>query len=316
MFSAKEYLGMVLGVGLHSCPLEPGATDTLRKPGARVLPKKVREKAEQARAKQAEEEDTARELDRILDRWRAGTNTGLPSDTPILSGLPLRNAKQRLLARQIVASVGAEDAAMVTAREATQAVNVGPPQTLATETQKVTPQNSDKPVALTELATELDYANVLPDALPVLLHLDKLKTAEHKRFDMIPGLIAFARDCLDLKLDDVHRDAALEGEKESPIAVETDQLSAVSPIMLPPVRALPKPLSVDLPLPNGKDEDSSKLEPARSQLAPIDENTVGERPSAESPPAMLRATDDSSSSATSPADAVPSYNTDPSTKLS
>jgi len=219
-------------------------------------------------------------------------------------------------ARQIVASVGAEDAAMVTAREATQAVNVGPPRTLATETQKVTPQNSDEPVALTELATELDYASVLPDALPLLLHLDKLKTAEHKRFDMIPGLIAFARDCFALKLDDVHRDAALEGEKESPIAVETDQLSAVSPIMLPPVRALPKPLSVDLPLPDGKDEDSSKLEPARSQLAPIDENTVGERPSAESPPAMLRATDDSLSSATSPADAVPSYNTDPSTKLS
>jgi hypothetical protein len=80
------------------------------------LHKKVVEEAERARAKQAEEEHRKREFDRLFPRdegpqpavWLAGakteektaaTNTRLPSDNPILSGLPLRQAKQRLLSR-------------------------------------------------------------------------------------------------------------------------------------------------------------------------------------------------------------------------
>src|SRR5229473_4214767 len=80
------------------------------------LHKKVVEEAERKRAKQAEEEHRKREFDRLFPRdegpqpavWLAGakteektaaTNTRLPSDNPILSGLPLRQAKQRLLSR-------------------------------------------------------------------------------------------------------------------------------------------------------------------------------------------------------------------------
>jgi hypothetical protein len=80
------------------------------------LHKKVVEEAERARAKQAEEGYKKRELDRFFasyertrpalwlpgaeaDEETDGTNTGLPSDIPILSGLPLREAKQRLLSR-------------------------------------------------------------------------------------------------------------------------------------------------------------------------------------------------------------------------
>ena len=80
------------------------------------LHKKVVEEAERARAKQAGEEHRKREFDRMFGGdecplpavWLAGakteektaaTNTRLPSDNPILSGLPLRQAKQRLLSR-------------------------------------------------------------------------------------------------------------------------------------------------------------------------------------------------------------------------
>ena len=193
------------------------------------LRKKVLEKAEQARAQHAEAERNKREFDRLFggfephpassrlrgasaDEKSAETNASLPSDIAILSGVPLRQAKQRWLsclmrrrelwaghterngitrdhfrdnpewqeifdlvrsgqdvealvqnptcetarlwglgeqlwasktlslARQIVASVRVEDAAMVTAaREPTQAVEPDDdyPQTLPTETQKV-----------------------------------------------------------------------------------------------------------------------------------------------------------------------------------
>src|SRR6202040_3739555 len=49
---------------------------------------------------------------------------------------------------------------------------------------------ANKPVALTELAAELDYASVLPQYTPLLLELDRLITAEQKRFDMVPAQIA------------------------------------------------------------------------------------------------------------------------------
>ena len=80
------------------------------------LHKKVVEEAERARAKRAEEEHDNRELGRMFggnerarpalwlagakaDAKVAGTNTQLPSDIALLSGLPLRQAKQRLLSR-------------------------------------------------------------------------------------------------------------------------------------------------------------------------------------------------------------------------
>jgi hypothetical protein len=248
------------------------------------LPKKALEKAEQARAKQAEEEYKARALDRILGD---GRGTGLPSDTPILSGLPLQDAKERLLsrllrrpdfcrwverngitrdhfrdnpewqeifdlvrsgqdiqafvdknpssetarlwrlaeqmragetlalARQIVASVRADEAAMVTAaREATQAAEPDDP--------------ADKPVAMIEPAAELDYASGLPDVLRILLDLGKLTTAELKRFDMVPTLIAFTRECRALNLHEVNSDPLEVEFKDGPIVVEADQLPATS----------------------------------------------------------------------------------------
>jgi hypothetical protein len=71
------------------------------------LHKKVVEEAERARAKQAQEEHRKREFDRMFGGderprqaiWLAGAKTHEKSDIPILSGLPLRQAKQRLLSR-------------------------------------------------------------------------------------------------------------------------------------------------------------------------------------------------------------------------
>src|SRR6266849_3547668 len=74
------------------------------------------------------------------------------------------------------------------------------------ETQKVTTETANKPVALTELAAELDYASVLPQYTPLLLELDRLITAEQKRFDMVPAQIAFERGCLALVLQDAPSD--------------------------------------------------------------------------------------------------------------
>src|SRR6266404_345511 len=72
-----------------------------------ALHKKVVEEAERARAKQADEEHRKREFDRLFDGdlrprlavWPARAKTDEKSDIPILSGLPLRQAKQRLLSR-------------------------------------------------------------------------------------------------------------------------------------------------------------------------------------------------------------------------
>ena|SRR5260370_41738463 len=74
--------------------------------------KKLVEEGQQARAKQAEEERKNRELPRMLASWEprpaplgladeksAGINTRPPSDISILSGLALRQAKERLLSR-------------------------------------------------------------------------------------------------------------------------------------------------------------------------------------------------------------------------
>src|SRR5258708_15632598 len=96
--------------------------------------------------------------------------------------------------------------------------------TLQPETEKVTTETANKPVAL----TELDYASVLPQYTPLLLELDRLISAEQKRFDMVPAQIAFERGCLALKLQDAPSDL-LEGEfTEMPIAGEVDQLPSIA----------------------------------------------------------------------------------------
>jgi hypothetical protein len=377
------------------------------------LHKKVVEEAERARAKQAEEEHEKREFDRIFggderarpaawlaganaDEKTAGPNTRLPSDIPILSGLLLRQAKQRLLSRilrrpdlgsyvqrhgitrdhfrdnpeweeafdmmrngadiqahvvknptgetahlwqsaeemsagetrslayQIMASVRAEGAAASATETAVKSSKAVEPEdgdesqsdgmgvetmsakavpTLQPETEKVTTETANKPVALTELTAELDYASVLPQYTPLLLELDRLITAEQKRFDMVPAQIAFERGCLALKLQDAPSDL-LEGEfKEIPIAGEVDQLpsnahasapvqsaigsaphqppliavaAAVSPTVVAPLAALSSPLSVELRVPDSQEDDSSEhVDRARGQGPSTDENPGG-----------------------------------------
>jgi hypothetical protein len=408
------------------------------------LHKKVVEEAERARAKQAEEEHRKREFDRLLDgdvRSRlavglAGANTRLPSDIPILSGPPLRQAKQRLLSRilrqpslgsyvqrhgitrdhfrdnpeweeafdmmrnsadiqahvvnnpagetarlwqsaeemragetlslayQIMASVRAEGATASVTETAVKSNKAVEPEdgdesqsdgigvetmsakavpTLQPETKKVTAETANKPVALTELAAELDYASVLPQYTPLLLELDRLITAEQKRFDMVPAQIAFERGCLALKLQDAPSDV-LEGEfTEIPIAGEVDQLpsnahasvpvrsaigsaphqppliavaAAVSSTVVAPVAALSSPLSVELRVPDSQDDDSSEhVDRARGQVPSTDENPDARALHSVSPLGMLKATDSSAASAAK-AGAVPRDDTDPLRKLS
>jgi hypothetical protein len=413
------------------------------------LHKKVVEEAERARAKQAQEEYRKREFDRMFpgdkgpqpavwlagaktDEKTAATNTRLPSDIPILSGLPLRQAKQRLLspilrkphlgryvqrhgitrdhfrdnpeweeafdmmcngadiqehvdknptseiarlwqsaeemraaetlalANQIMASVRAEAAvasATETAVKSNKAVepedagvsqsdgmgvestSAKPVPTLQPETEKVTTETANKPVAL----SELDYASVLPQYTPLLLELDKLISAEQKRLDMVPAQIAFERGCLNLQ--DAPSDL-LEGEfTEIPIAGEVDQLpstahasapvqsaigsaphqppliavaAAVSSTVVAPV-ALPSPLSVELRLPDRQDDDSNEdVDPARDQVPPTTENSGG-RALHRVSPGMLQATEDEPDSPTAlaaKAGAAPRDDTDPLRKLS
>ena len=216
------------------------------------------------------------------------------------------------------------------------------PPTLQPKTEKVTTEAANKPVALTELAAELDYASVLPQYTPLLLELDRLITAEQKRFDMIPAQIAFERGCLALKLQDAPSDL-LEGEfTEIPIGGEVDQLSstahasapvqsaigsaphqppliavsaAVSSTKVASVAALSSPLSVELRVPDSQDDDSSEhVDRARGQVPTTDENPGGRAFHSVSPPSMLQATeDDLDSSAASAVNvgAVPRDDTDP-----
>ena len=393
------------------------------------LHKKVVEEAERARAKQAQEEHRKREFDRLFDDdlrpspavWLAGdktdektaaTNTRLPSDIPILSGLPLRQAKQRLLssilrlrnvgcymqsqgmtrdhfrddpeweeafdmmrngadiqahvvknptseiarlwqspekmkitetlalAYQIMASVRAEAAAASVTETAAEP-------TLQPETEKVTTERANKSVALTELAAELDYPGVLPQYTPLLLDLDRLITAEQKRFDMVPAQIAFERGCLALKLQDAPSDLLEREFTEMPIAGEVDQLpstahasapvqsaigsaphqppliavaAAVSSTVVAPVAALSSPLSVELRVPDSQDDDSSEhLDRARGQVPSTDENPGGRSLHRVSPPGMLQATEnelDSSAASAAKAGVVLGDDTDPLRKLS
>src|SRR6266851_1190071 len=420
------------------------------------LHKKVVEEAERKRAKQAEEEHRKREFDRLFPRdegpqpavWLAGakteektaaTNTRLPSDIPILSGPPLRQAKQRLLSRilrkpslgsyvqrhgitrdhfrdnpeweeafdmmrngadiqahvvknptseiarlwqsaeemragetlslasRIMASVRAEAAAAnvtETALKSSEAVELedgDQPQSdrmdvetmsakavpAQPETQKVTTETANKPVALTELAAELDYASVLPQYTPLLLELDRLITAEQKRFDMVPAQMAFERGCLALVLQDAPSDL-LEGEfTKLPIAGEVDQLpstahasapeqsaigsaphqppliavtAAVSSTVVAPVVALSSPLSVELRVPDSQDDDSSEhLERAGGQVPSTDENSGGRALHSVSPPGMLQATEDeldSPAASAAKTGTAPREDTDPLRKLS
>jgi hypothetical protein len=394
------------------------------------LHKKVVEEAERARAKQAEEEHRQREFDRMFggdERFRptvwlagakteektAATNPWLPSDSPILSGLPLRQAKQRLLscilrkphhgryvqrhgitrdhfsdnpewqeafdmmrngadiqahvvknptseiarlwqsademragktlslAYQIMASVRAEAAAASVTETAVKSSKAVEPEdgdqpqsdgmdvetisakaepTPQPETEKVTTETANKPVALTEVIAELDYASVLPQYTPLLLDLDRLRAAEQKRFDMVPAQMAFERGCLALNLQGAPSDL-LEGEfTEMPTAGEVDQLpstahasapvqsaigsaphqppliavaGAVSSTVVAPVVALSSAVSVGLRVPDSQDDGSSEhLERARGQVPSTDENPGGRSLHRVSPPGMLQATED------------------------
>jgi hypothetical protein len=418
-----------------------------------ALHKKAVEEAERARAKQAKEEHRKREFDRLLDDglrpspavWLAGaktdektaaTNTRLPSDSSLLSGLPLRQAKQRLLSRilrlrnvgcymqrqgmtrdhfrdnpeweeafdmmrngadiqahvvknptsetarlwqspekmkisetlalayQIMASVRAEAAAASVTETALKSNKAAEPEdgdqpqfdgmavetisakaepTLQPETEKVTTETANKPVAL----SELDYASVLPQYTPLLLDLDRLISAEQKRFDMVPAQIAFERGCLALKLQDAPSDL-LEGEcTEIPIAGKVDQLSstahasapvqsaigsaphqppliavaaAVSSTVVAPMAALSSAVSVELRVPDSQDDDSSEhLDRARGQVPSTDENSGGRALHRVSPPDMLQANKDEldpPAASTAKAGAVPRDDTDPLRKLS
>jgi hypothetical protein len=340
------------------------------------LHKKAVEEAERARVKYAW-------LAAKDDEKTAGTNTRSPSDIPILSGLPLRQAKQRLLSRilrqpslgsyvqrhgitrdhfhdnlewqeafdmmrngadiqahvvknptgetarlwqsaeemragetlslayQIMASVRAEGAAASVTETAVKSSKAVEPEdgdesqsdgmgvetmsakaapALQPKTEKVTNET-----ALAEVAAELDYARALPQYTPLLLDLDKLITAEQKRFDMVPAQIAFERGCLALKLQDAPSDL-LEGEfTEMPIAGGVDQLpsaahanapvqsaigsappqppliavaAAVSSTMVAPVAALSSPLSVELRVPDSQDDDSRSMPTAPGAKCP------------------------------------------------
>jgi hypothetical protein len=200
---------------------------------------------------------------------------------------------------------------------------------------------------LTELTAELDYASVLPQYTPLLLELDRLIAAEQKRFDIVPAQVAFERECLALKLQDLPSDL-LEGEfKEIPIAGKADQLpstahasapvqsaigsapqprsialaAAMSSTMVTPGATPSRPLLVDSRLPDIKDEDSSEVvDGARGQLPSTDETLASDRSTAVSSLAVLQAVtpeNGSTSAVAAPeAGALPRDNTDPLSKLS
>jgi hypothetical protein len=376
------------------------------------IDKKLVQERRQARAKQAKEERKGRDFDRIVASWTrrpplrlankksAGTNTRPPSDISILSGVALREAKERLLSRllnrpdlcrcverdgitrdhfsadpnwqqafdmvrsgadiqalvlkdptcetarlwglaaqmststsslalQIVASVRAEGAAAMVAET-----------TLEPSTDDVPTETANEPVVLTEVTAEFDYARVLPDYLPLLVELDKLRTAEQKRFDVIPAQIAFERECLALKLHDLSSDP-VEGECEESVgAGEADQpaigaapqpphiavATAISSTMVTPVAAASSPLLLESRLPDTQDENSSEVvDSACGPLPSTDKTPASEPSTAVSPVAMLQAAEDSlrprmqpatSAVAAPEAGAFARDNTDPLTKLS
>jgi hypothetical protein len=197
--------------------------------------------------------------------------------------------------------------------------------TLQPETDNTTTETANKPVAL----IELDYASVLPQYTPLLLELDRLISAEQKRFDMVPAQIAFERGCLALNLQDAPSDL-IEGEfTKIPIAGEADQLPstarasapvqsaigsalhqppliAVASTVVAPVAALSSPLPVF-------------VDRARGQMPSTDENSGGRALHNVSPPTILQATEDeldSSTTSAAKAGAVPREDTDPLRKLS
>jgi hypothetical protein len=280
----------------------------------------------------------------------------------------MRAAETLSLAYQIMASVRAEAAAASVTETAVKLSKAVEPEdgdhpqsdgmdvetisakaepTPQPETEKVTTETANKPVALTELPVELDYASVLPQYTPLLLDLDRLRAAEQKRFDMVPAQIAFERGCLALKLQDAPSDL-LEGDfTKIPIAGEADQLpstahasapvqsavgsaphqppliavaAAVSSTVVVPVAALSSAVSVELRVPDSQDDDSSEhLERAGGQVPSTDENPGGRALHGVSPPGMLQATEDeldSSAASAAKAGAVPRDETDPLRKLS
>jgi hypothetical protein len=238
------------------------------------------------------------------------------------------------LTRQIMASVRAEEAAAKAAETALKfedAVDsdggdrpqskvldgeVIPPNaepTLQTETDKGMTETANKAVASTELSTEFDYASVLPECLPLLVELNKLITAEQKRFDIIPSQIAFERECLALKLpDDV-----LDGEfKEVPVEQEAAQLppaapasapapSAIDPAVQPPSSGIVTATSSDMVAPAAPSPKSPCVEPPyaqdssaavdrpHGQLQSVDQTSASKHSPAEGPLPMLPTVRDS-----------------------
>jgi hypothetical protein len=219
----------------------------------------------------------------------------------------MRGYEMLALARQIVASVRAEDApAMVT-------------ETILSSSKPDEADDGPKPrtEVTDEFSTEFDYASVLPECLPLLLEIDRLRTSEQKRFDSIPGLIAFERECLALKLDDQPGDVVegefkevpgAEGDKlqaalpsSAPVqpaigsaakppssAIEAAMSAAISATMVAPTAAPAKSPCVESALPDTQ-HSSEAVERADGQLQSMDQTAASERSTAMRPLPMLPA---------------------------
>jgi hypothetical protein len=272
-------------------------------------------------------------------------------------GTWLRTEQALPLVRQIVASVRAEEAAgssnkaLEPTDRGSSEVEAPNPETARAkaemavpETEKVSPETANEPVASTELS--LDYASVLQQHMPLLLDLDRLITVAQKRFDSIPAQIAFERQCLPLESDNVPSNV-VEGEfKEIPAVRDADhapsaaQSSSVIQAVIGsapasasiteaagmfstlglPGPATSAPLSVELGLPDAEHDDPNEaVDLACTQLQYTDQTQAGERSTEVTPAGMVQTTADdlvSSGASAANAGAVHADNMDALRKLS
>jgi hypothetical protein len=174
-------------------------------------------------------------------------------------GTWLRTEHSLSLVRQIVASVRAEEGAG-NSNKALEPADRGPSKVEATnpetapaqveaavlpQTEKAAPEMANKAADATELS--LHYASVLQEHMPLLLNLDRLITAEQKRFDSSSALIEFERQCLALERHDLPSNV-LEGEfKEIPAAGDADDIASAAQstsLVQPVIGAAPMPVSI------------------------------------------------------------------------
>src|SRR5262249_45160889 len=135
----------------------------------------------------------------------------------------MRAIEMSSLARQIVASVRAKQAADKVS-ETNNAVEPDHGQSEA----------ANKPIATTELAPAFDYASVLPECLPLLADVARLKTLEQKLFDNIPTQIAFEREHLAPKRHNLSADLVEGKFEEIPVAPAQLLPDASSSAPVPP----------------------------------------------------------------------------------